>query len=250
MPDILAQALGQPGLGWIVAVTLAAGIVYGFAGFGAALIFMPVASRLMPVELAVASFNLAAMASLVTVVPQAWRQVNRRSVVLMIAVATLTIPLGVRLLKSGDPETLRWAVLGVTAVTLLALVSGWRYQAAPTPVARAAVAAGTGLVGGATGLMGPVLILFQLAGRDSAATSRATTLVFLTVTSLLLLPHMALQGLITGQSVALGLLLLVPYGLGTRIGRSLFQPADERLYRYAAYVLIACAVVAGLPVWD
>jgi len=39
MPDALASALAEPGLLWVCGASLLAGLVYGFAGFGSALIF-------------------------------------------------------------------------------------------------------------------------------------------------------------------------------------------------------------------
>ncbi|WP_108261533.1 hypothetical protein [Mangrovicoccus ximenensis] len=103
------------------------------------------------------------------------------------------------------------------------------------------------MVGGATGLTGPVVILFHLGGQGSAAANRANTLVFLTLLSLLLLPQLALQGLLSGPAIGLGLLQLLPYAAGSRLGQALFDPARETLYRRSAYVLIAAAVILGLP---
>ena len=51
MPEGLVAALAVPGIHWVVLAAAAAGLAYGFAGFGAALIFMPVAAaRVGPVE--------------------------------------------------------------------------------------------------------------------------------------------------------------------------------------------------------
>jgi uncharacterized membrane protein YfcA len=250
MPDLLAQALALPGLGWIVLVTFLAGLTYGFAGFGAALVFMPVAARLLPIDTAIAAFAVSSLASFVTLVPRAWGQAERRPVVLMIGTAALSASLGLWLLRSLDVTLMRWAVLAVTAVTLLALIAGWRTTTAPTLAARGAIGAASGLVGGATGLMGPVMVLFQLASPDGVGRARANAIVFLTVTSLLLLPLMALQGMLSAAAVALGALLLVPYGLGARLGQAVFDPAREAQYRGVAFALIAAAIVTGLPVWD
>jgi len=250
MPDLLAEALALPGLGLLIGTVFISGIVYGFAGFGAAMVVMPVAARLLPIEVAVAAFNVSALSSLVTVVPRALGQVERRGVSVMILTATITVSLGIWVLRHVDVTLLRWAVVGVCTVTLLALMAGWRTRLAPTLRLRALVGGASGFVGGATGLMGPVMVLFQLAGCDSVAQSRATAVVFLTLTSLLLLPLMAVQGALTGAAVALGLVLLVPYGIGTAIGQWLFQPKLERLYRTVAYAIIAMAILSGLPLWD
>ncbi|WP_372835734.1 sulfite exporter TauE/SafE family protein [Puniceibacterium confluentis] len=250
MPDLLAQTLALPGLWALVTTVFVAGAVYGFAGFGAALIFMPVASTLVPFEVAVAAFAISAVSSLVTVLPRAWGQVDRRGVAVMIVCATLSASLGLWVLRVSDLIVLRWTVIAVTASTLLALCAGWRYATPPTVAARSAIGFATGFVGGATGLLGPVMVLFQLAGRDSVATSRATALVFLTLTSLLLVPLMAMQGLLTLPAVVLGLILLLPYGAGARLGAVLFRPGLERFYRSVAYFIILVAIILGLPVWD
>ncbi len=250
MPEILTQTLAIEGLVWVLLVTVLAGIVYGFAGFGAALVFMPVATAFIPVEMAIAAFAVSALASLVTVVPRAWTQADRPGVVLMIGVATLTLPIGIYILRTNDVTTMRWAVLAVTTITLLALISGWRYRTVPGNRARIGVAGATGIVGGATGLVGPIVILFQLSGQDSIQRSRANTLVFLTTTGLLTAPLMALQGILTLEAVILGLILIVPYGIASRVGQALFDPARQALYRNVAYLIIAGAIVMGLPLWD
>ena len=250
MSEAFVQALAAPGLGWLLATCFVAGVVYGFAGFGAALIFMPVGAIFLPMESAIASFNLAAMASVFTVLPSALRQVDRAQSGTMIAVALPFIALGLLVLAHVDTVALRWGVIAVSSVTLLALMAGWRYRATPGPVTRAGVAAATGLVGGATGLLGPVLILFQLSGQEGITRSRATTLVFLTVTSTMLVPIMAFQGILSASAIALGFLMLVPYGLGTKVGQTLFVPAREEGYRVVAYGIIGTAILLGLPVWD
>lgn len=250
MPDTLIQTLAIPGLVWIIAITFIAGVVYGFAGFGAALVFMPVAVVFVPVEVAVASFAVSALASLVTVVPRAWAQANKRATLLMIGTASLTAPLGIWVLRSTDVTLMRWIVLAVVFITLIALITGWRYTTVPGRLTRASIGMSTGFLGGATGLLGPILVLFQLGGSDPIARSRANTLVFLTITSLLLLPQMAFQGILSPTALALGFVLLVPYGAGAWLGQGLFDPAQERLYRVLAYVIIGVAIFLGLPIWS
>lgn len=250
MPDWLPEGVSSFGLLVLIGTSLIAGVVYGFAGFGAALIFLPVAARVVPLEVAIAAFNVSAIASLFTVVPKAWPQVDRRAVSWMIACATLASSLGILVLRSVDPTVLKWLMVVVITMTLMSLIAGWRLRADPTLATRGLVAGVAGFLGGAVGLSGPAVVIFQLAGRDSAGRNRATTLVFLTVGSILILPLMALQGVITWAILPLGLALMLPYGLGTRLGAALFRPDHEALYRAAAYGLIALAVLLGLPIFD
>jgi uncharacterized membrane protein YfcA len=126
----------------------------------------------------------------------------------------------------------------------------WRRRAQDGWGARLAVAVGAGFSGGATGLNGPVLVLFHLSGQGSAVATRANTAVFLTVTGFAVLPAMAVQGLIDTRSLVLGVLLALPYAAGSLIGRALFVPDRDRTYRRVAHAVILGAILAGLPIWD
>ncbi|MCK0148592.1 sulfite exporter TauE/SafE family protein [Marivita sp. S6314] len=250
MPEFLLAALDTAGLDWLLLATLVAGIVYGFAGFGAALVFLPVATVFLPPAVAIAAFSVSAMSSLVTVFPKALPMVDRKAVTILIVSATVSASLGIWVLTVTDVTVIRWVVVAVCAITLCALIAGWRYELEPSVLSRASVGAAAGFIGGVSGLTGPIMVLFQLAGRDPIAVTRATTVVFLTTTSLLILPLMYLQGILTVQAVALGILFLVPYAVGALIGQALFRPERDRFYRVAAYVIIAVATVMGLPIWD
>ncbi len=228
---------------------LIAGLVYGFTGFGAALIFMPVALLVVDPVVAVAGFALAGLGAMATVVPQAWPQADKRAALTMLAAAVALEPVGVWVLRTTDPTALRWAVSAVVLGTLAALLSGWRYRQSPGLPAWLGVGAGVGFLGGSVGLNGPVLVLFQLGGPDAAARTRANAIVVLSLSTLALLPIMALQGVITRETVLLGLVLLPIYALGAYLGRRLFNPGRAGLYRGTAYLLIGAAGIMGLPIW-
>lgn len=248
MPDLLLAGWETPGLPWIMAVSALAGLVYGFAGFGSALIFMPLATLFLAPPLAVGAFSLSSLASLVTLVPDALRVADLRATGVMLATAVVALFPGIWVLTTLPVTWLQWAVSLTVLATLLALIAGWRYTRRPGVPAWIGVGAGVGFLGGATGLNGPVVVLFQLGGQDAAVRSRANTVVVLTLSSLAMLPVMALQGALPAGAVGLGLLLVLPYALGTLIGRALFTPARGALYRVVAYAIIGAAGVLGLPI--
>ena len=249
MPEGLAAALALPLLP-VIGITFLSGMVYGFAGFGAALVFMPVATALIDPVLAIAAFAISALSSLVTVVPTAWRDCDRPTTLAMILAANITLPAGVWLLSVLDPETIRLVVAILTAITLTVLIAGFRFTLRPGLAPSMGVAGAAGVMGGATGLLGPIVILFNLATGDEAARVRANTLIFLTLGSLLVVPQMALQGLLAPSAIWLGALMLPAYGGGNLVGRSLFAPGRGALYRRVAYTIIGLAIVAGLPIFD
>ncbi|MEO0700675.1 MAG: sulfite exporter TauE/SafE family protein [Pseudomonadota bacterium] len=246
MPEALSAALALPTLPGLLAVTLVAGVVYGFAGFGAALIFLPIATTLVDPVVAIAAFSVAALSSLVTLIPRSWAECDRPVTLLMIGASTLTLPVGIYLLRILDQQVVQIAISLVAAATLILLISGFRLPVRPGATSSTAVAGAAGVVGGATGLLGPIVILFNLASGDDARRVRANTMVFLTIGSLFVIPQMALQGLIAGSSLWLGALMLPTYAIGGLLGRRLFNPACESLYRNVAYTIIALAVLVGL----
>ncbi|MGZ2257581.1 sulfite exporter TauE/SafE family protein [Roseobacter sp. A03A-229] len=246
----MLELVAIPGLIWVLAATFTAGLVYGFSGFGAALVYMPVATAVVAPPLAIGAFAVSALASLVTLVPRAWKEADRSNTLLMVGAAILGAPIGIWVLRTADTEVIRWVLSAIIVTTLLFLMAGWRYRAEPTKPVRATIGAAAGVMMGSVGLNGPLVILFQLGGQDNITRSRANTLIFLTLSSLSLVPLMALQGVIGWEAVLLGLVLLLPYAFGTLVGRTLFDPNRETLYRRVAYAVVAGAVLIGLPVWN
>ena len=250
MQDLVLQTLALPGL-WAVLMAVAlAGLVYGFAGFGAALIFTPIAVAVIPPEMAIAAFSLSALVSLFTVVPGAVVDANLRVTLIMIGAAILAAPLGVYALRVADTDVVRWVVAVIVLGTLAALLRGWRFQTAPSMGGRAAIGAGAGVMGGMTGLNGPIVILFQLAGGDSARVARANLIIFLTVTSISFLPQLWVQGLLTVEALYLGILMMPVYAVTTWLGKILFSPGREDIYRSVAYVIIGLSGLMALPIWE
>lgn len=250
MPDAFAAALATPGLAWLLLVISAAGMVRGFAGFGTALIFVPVANIFLEPKQVIAVIVLTGIASNAVILPRAWREGDRGEVGWLLLAAVLAVPLGLTLLENVDKTTLRWVVTCVAGGMLVALVTGWRYSGAVTRPALLATGAAAGAVGGMTGLTGPAVILFYLAGQALAQSVRANTILFLAALDVVILLNLILAGGVTWELVVLATILAIPYAATTVIGQHLFDPRHERLYRFVAYGVIALAVVSGLPLWD
>ncbi|MGB0658799.1 MAG: sulfite exporter TauE/SafE family protein [Mangrovicoccus sp.] len=235
-----------PGLGLICAASFVSGIVYGFAGFGAALIFMPIALAVMPAPLVLSSFGLTAFVSLFTVMPRAWPLVEKRGLGVMLLASFLALPVGVWLLGVSDPRLLQLSVSGMVLLTLVSLVLGYRLRARPSLAMIAGIGALAGFTGGATGMNGPPVILFHLSGDLRPERMRANTLVFLSLSSVASVPNLWLQDLFPPEALGLGVMLALPYMLGNLLGQRLFDPGRERLYRWIAYGLIALAALGSL----
>ncbi|MCZ4353778.1 sulfite exporter TauE/SafE family protein [Roseovarius aestuarii] len=250
MPDAALAALESPGLWWLVLTISVAGIVRGFTGFGTALIFVPVAGLFLPTAQVIATITMTGVGSTIALVPRAWRHANHREVGVLVIAALPTVPLGLMVMDVLNPVTVRWVVAAVAGFTLAMLVSGRRFDGQVKLPGLLLIGALAGLIGGVTGLTGPMVILFYLAGQAGAQTVRANTIVFLAALDVVIVANLFLRGFAGWEVVWLAVILGVPYFITTLIGQALFDPERERLYRYAAFTVIGLALLTGLPIWQ
>ena len=115
--------IGTP-LVLFVAVALAAGLARGFSGFGAGLIFMPLASAIAGPRIAAAVLVLIDLAVSAPIVVEAIQRVSLTPIIIMPAGAIVTIPVGTWVLNTADPILVRWMIAGVAAAMLVLLMSG------------------------------------------------------------------------------------------------------------------------------
>ncbi|MEL7255991.1 MAG: sulfite exporter TauE/SafE family protein [Pseudomonadota bacterium] len=249
MPEALTTALATPGLIWLMLAIGVAGLVRGFSGFGTALIFVPVANIFLDPKQVIVVIALTGIASNAVILPRAWRQGSRGEVGMLVAAALLTVPLGLWLLDLLDPITIRWIIAGVAGGMLAALIAGWRYSGVVNMPTILGIGAAAGVIGGLTGLTGPVVILFYLAGQAVAQSVRANTILFLAALDVVLIANLIWQGAVRWDLLALACILSIPYATTTLLGQRLFRPDYEKTYRNVAYAVIALAVISGLPIW-
>ncbi|WP_171090777.1 sulfite exporter TauE/SafE family protein [Ruegeria sp. HKCCD9179] len=250
MPDALQQALALPGLNWLILTIGAAGLVRGFTGFGTAMIFVPVATQFLPIADVVFLMAATGIVSTCALAPQAWRECDKSEISTLGIAAAITVPLGLWIMAQVDTIILRWIACGIIGLTLFAVITGWRWEGRLGLPGRLAVGASAGVVGGMTGLTGPVVIVFYLASSTNVRKIRANTIIFLALLDIAIVFNILIRGAADMSILWIVLLLGVPYLITTLIGKAVFDPKLERIYRVAAYSVILIAVVSGLPILD
>ena len=126
MPDLLA-------LPFLVCAVVAciAGMVRGFAGFGAAMIMTPIFSALYGPAVGVALCLLLEIAVALPVVPGVVRLVDWRRIGLLLVAAAVGVPFGNLVLTWAEPEPMRWAISAIVLGAVALLASGWRFAGQP-----------------------------------------------------------------------------------------------------------------------
>jgi uncharacterized protein len=237
----------------ILTVTVSAfvaGLARGFSGFGSALIFAPLASICInPVLVAPLLLITDAFPSL-GLLPNAWRNADRKEVGIMALGAVLGVPVGTWILMHAEPVTIRWMIVAAILPALVLLVSGWRYHGQPGTLSTLGVGLLSGVFSGLAQIGGPPIVLYWLGGQRQTGVVRANIILFFAASIAVAFFVYGINGLLT--SAILGLLVVtVPiYSCGLWIGTQMFGVAVDVVFRKICYTLIGVAVLISLPVLD
>ncbi|MDP3897184.1 MAG: sulfite exporter TauE/SafE family protein [Mesorhizobium sp.] len=235
---------------FLLVVAFVAGLARGFSGFGAALIFVPLASSVIGPQMAAPLLLIIDMVAALGMLPQAWRLGDRKNVATMTIGALAGVPLGTYVLTQVDPLVVRWFIVGLVVLLLALLMSGWRYRGTPATPLTIGVGGLSGFFSGAAQVGGPPVVAYWLGGANSGGVVRANIVLYFAVSSVLTTLSYLVGGLLGWAIVGLALTIGPVYGLGLFLGALLFGRASERLFAWTCYGLIAFAAIASLPSLD
>lgn len=130
---MLAGLDGSGDIAWLVVAAVLAGLVRGFAGFGTAMVFMPVAARLTDPVLAALMLQAMDLLGPLPAVPRALREAHLSELAWLVLGVVIGLPLGIYFLTTAPVDTFRVAVSVATLILLALLVSGVRYRGRLSP---------------------------------------------------------------------------------------------------------------------
>jgi uncharacterized protein len=234
----------------ICLIAFVSGTARGFSGFGSALIFMPLASSMASPRLVAALLLVIDFIAAAPLLPNAWRQADRKATAVMVAGAFVGVPIGTYCLSRFDPVTTRWIISCFVGALLLLLLSGWRYRGKDYAALSVSIGGLSGFTSGLAQTGGPPIVGYWLGRPIGPAIARANILLFFGASDFFSLVSYAVAGLITPDSIWFSLLVGPVYAVGVWFGTRLFGRASENLFRAICYALIAAAAIAGLPALD
>lgn len=234
----------------ICVIAFVAGTARGFSGFGSALIFMPLASSLASPRLVAALLLVIDFIAATPLIPNAWRHADRKATATIVIGALIGVPVGTFLLTRLDPVTTRWIISGFVSALLVLLLSGWRYHGKDHVALSVGIGGLSGFCSGLAQTGGPPIVGYWLGRPVKPEIARANILLFFAASDFFSLASYVLAGLINADALRFSLLVGPVYAIGVAFGASLFGRASQRVFRGICYVLIALAVVVGLPLLD
>ena len=241
MPDLLAPA-------FLICAVVAciAGMVRGFAGFGAAMVMTPIFSALYGPAVGVALCLMLEIAVALPVVPAVLGLVDWRRIGLMLVAAAVGVPFGNLVLTWAEPEPMRWAISAIVLGAVALLASGWRYKGQPRPAMTLAAGVSSGFLNGLAGMAGPPIAFYYLAGQENAAHVRANLTTYFVFVDLVAILTFASRSLVDWSTLVLALFLAPAVMLGGLLGAKLFPLASESFYRRLALALLVGVAIGVL----
>jgi len=234
----------------ICAIAFVSGTARGFSGFGSALIFMPLASSVAGPRLVAALLLIIDFIGSAPLIPNAWKQADRKATAIMAFGALVGVPIGTWLLSRLEPVTTRWIISVFVFALLLLLLSGWRYRGKDHAAISIGIGGLSGFCSGLAQTGGPPIVGYWLGRPIASVIQRANIVLFFAASDFFSLVSYALSGLITMDAIRFSIVVGPIYGIGVWFGASLFGRASENLFRAICYALIAAAVLIGLPALD
>jgi uncharacterized membrane protein YfcA len=236
---------------WIVALAaFVAALVRGFSGFGAGLIFMPIAAACLGPKPAAGILFVIDTLLILPFVLRAVKIVDWREVLPLGAGAVLMAPAGAVVLLTADPIPLRWTLSTAILVSVGLLAAGVRYRGPTRAWLSGLVGAIAGFMSGSMQIPGPPVLIYWL-GRDVVpATMRANAIVFFMFTTVISGIAFVYGGIFTADVMLRAAALMPIYAVGIFAGSRMFGFASEATYRGIAYSTIVFAALVSMPLLE
>lgn len=241
MPDLLAFS-------FLICAVVAciAGMVRGFAGFGAAMLMTPVFSALYGPPVGVALCLLLEIAVALPLVPSTVRLVDWHRIGLLLLAAAVGVPIGNLVLTRTEPEPMRWAISAIVLSAVALLASGWRFAGKPRTTTTLTAGVSSGFLNGLAGMAGPPIAFYYLAGDETVTRVRANLTTYFIFVDLFAIATFFSRGLVDGSTLVLALFLAPAVVLGGVVGGKLFPLASETFYRRLALGLLVGVAIGAL----
>jgi len=223
----------------VISVIFVAGIVQGLAGFGSALVAVPILALLLPIETVVPLMTLLGCVMASVNLLHLRQSVSLRPVLPLLAGYALGTPLGLAFLIHA-PRALVLGSLGLSiSVYALASLAGRQPRAPWLRKQRLALGTLSGALGSAFSTNGPPIILHVAAHTDwGPDRQKALLSLFFLLSNLITLATFATAGLITRDALTWFLWSLPTLLGGTFAGVFLYRRLGERDYRRLTFLII------------
>jgi uncharacterized membrane protein YfcA len=230
---------------FVVVVVLAATTAQTVAGFGFALVAVPLFAVVLDVRDAVVLTSLLGVLNNAILARTAWRHVPWPTVGPMLAGAMAGMPLGLMVLLYAPEDALRLAVGVATLAMAGALAAGLRIGERHL-AGEVSVGLVSGLLNTSVGVNGPPVVVY-LQGREHAPGEfRGALAVFFFACNVITLGAFLATDVVSADALVLWAAGLPALAAGSALGHVLARRVEPALFRRLVFVLLASSAIAAV----
>ncbi len=228
-------------------IVLLASAAQAVTGFGFALVLVPLLAVVYDPKLVVIiSISLGLICKLPLLI-STWRQVQLLQIVPLSLTAIVGTYFGTQILLRADADVLRLVIGFVVVLLASPMLFDYRRPVIRERLAALGVGFVSGVLGGATSMGGPPVVLLGVNQGWRKESFRANLLAFFVVSNSSSLVNLAGAGALKSSALALDVLLVPATAVGILAGNWLFKRIDHDRFRKIVVLLV---IATGLlSVW-
>lgn len=221
----------------------AASVLRGFTGFGFGLAAVPLLSLVLPPAEAVPFVIVLQVIIGAAGLRAAWRLTDWRAVKMLTPGLVLGVPVGFAVLARFNPNTVRLAIGFAIALSVAVLRRGVRVRRDPSLTVSLLAGFASGVLNGLASMGGPPIVVYLLASAPSAASVRATSIVYFLIAAIVsALPMVA--GALMSRDILLWSAASAPVLFaGSWLGNYAFERAGAHHHRVASLIVLSVLAV-------
>jgi uncharacterized membrane protein YfcA len=229
----------------IVGIVLVATVAQTVAGFGFALVAVPLFVTALDVRDAIVLTTLVGMINNTILARTSRRHVPWRTVLPMLAGAIAGMPAGLAVLLLAPPDAIRITVGVATLVMAAAVALGLRFRDASVP-AEVAVGSISGVLNTSVGINGPPVVLY-LQGREHTPDEfRGALAVFFFTCNVVTLAIFFASMIVSRHALALWLAAIPAVAVGSLAGHRLMRAIEPAAFRRLVFVMLVASALTAI----
>ena len=213
-------------------------LVQGLTGFGFSVVALPLLSLIMDIRQIVPSLVIYSIVLNVMVLANLLKYLRPKQMLLLAVFGLVGIRIGIWLLASMDPGYIKIAAGIGLFLYSIALLTGFKKNSGESPLTKAGIGLLSGILGGATSLSGPPIVLF-LADKVEKQVFRANLTAYFFILNIFSIPAYISSGIMTKSGFIQSLKLIPAVIIGVYIGIKLGDRVDEKKFKKGVLYFIA-----------
>ena len=231
---------------YLAITILLSATIQGVAGFGFALISVPIMSTYFPITTVVPIIVFYSLISNFTVIFKTIKFANFKKIYPMIISGILGIPIGTIILKTFNQNNLKIAIGLIILFTSFVMLKGFKINFKKEKISYIVTGLISGILNGSLSMSGPPIVLFLSNEGYNKNEFRANLALYSIVTNILTIFTYIISGLISQNIIKTSLVGIIPLIIGSYFGIFIAEKIENNHFK--KLILILLIITGGITI--